>query len=160
MPTVFGIPLIAFIQMIIGASVVVFLLTKYLLRPKKKKTDGYLIKNVHVIVGDGSEQFAQNVLVKNGRIEKISGDMIESKTAAVIDGSGCTLMPGLIDCHVHIQGINFRSKAESDAFLQGTLPTIFKEQILPYGVTTIKDMCAPRHFIYKLRDELQRKELL
>ncbi|MBQ3374755.1 MAG: amidohydrolase family protein [Oscillospiraceae bacterium] len=160
MPTVFGIPLIAFIQMIIGASVVVFLLTKYLLRPKKKKTDGYLIKNVHVIVGDGSEQFAQNVLVKNGRIEKISGDMIESKTAAVIDGSGCTLMPGLIDCHVHIQGINFRSKAESDAFLQGTLPTIFKEQILPYGVTTIKDMCAPRHFIYKLRDELRKGKIV
>ena len=37
MPTVLGIPLIGFIQMVIGAVVVLFVLIKYLGRPKSKK---------------------------------------------------------------------------------------------------------------------------
>ena len=69
-------------------------------------------------------------------------------------------MPGLIDCHVHIQGLNNRSDADSDRFLYGTIPGIFKDKLLPYGVTTVKDMCAPRHFIYKLRDEIRRGKII
>ena len=145
MPVFLGIPLIGWIQMVIGAVIVCFVLVKYLLRPKKKKTNGYLIKNVHVIVGDGSELHGQNVLVKNGIIQKVTDGGIEDKTTQVIDGSGMTLMPGLIDCHVHIQGLNNRSDEDSDRFLHGEIPNIFKEKVLPYGITTVKDLCAPRH---------------
>ena len=53
MPVLFGIPLIGWIQMLLGTVLVLFVLVKYLLRPKKKKTAGYLIRDVHVIVGDG-----------------------------------------------------------------------------------------------------------
>lgn len=154
-----GIPLIGWIQMVIGAVIVCFVLVKYLLRPKKKKTNGYLIKNVHVIVGDGSELHGQNVLVKNGIIQKVTDGGIEDKTTQVIDGSGMTLMPGLIDCHVHIQGLNNRSDEDSDRFLHGEIPNIFKEKVLPYGITTVKDLCAPRHFIYKLRDEIRKGKI-
>ena len=31
--------------------------------------------------------------------------------------------------------------------------------MLPYGVTTIKDLDAPKHFIYKLRDKLKSGEI-
>ena len=108
------IPFIGWLQIIIGVVVVVFVLTSFLLRPKRKKTSDFLIKNVHVIVGDGSELLHQNVLVKNGVIEKISGENIDDKAAAVIEGDGMSLMPGLIDCHLHIQGLNNRSDADSD----------------------------------------------
>ena len=64
-------------------------------------------------------------------------------------------MPGLIDCHVHIQGINNRSAEDSDRFLREQIPQIFTENVLPYGVTTIKDLCAPRHFILKLRNGIK-----
>jgi len=160
MPTFLGIPLIGWILMLIGAAVVIFCLVKYLLRPKKKKTDGCLIRNVHVIVGDGSELFHQNVLVKKGIIEKISNQDIEDKSALVIDGEGYTLMPGLIDSHVHIQGLNNRSDKDSDAFMYGMVPGIFMNRLLPYGVTTIKDLCAPRHFIYKLKDEIKKGRII
>ena len=160
MLTFLGIPLIGWIQMIVGMIIVVFVLIKYLIRPKRKKTDGYLIKDVHVIVGDGNEMYHQNVIVKKGIIQRISDETIEDTTATVIDGNGYTLMPGLIDSHVHIQGLNNRSDSDSDKFLYGTVPEIFKGKLLPYGVTTIKDLCAPRHFIYKLRDEIRKGKII
>lgn len=159
MPTFLGIPLIGWIQILIGAGVTAFVLIKYLVRPKRKKTSGYVIKNVHIIVGDGTELSDRNVYIRDGVIKEISAEEIVVKTAQVIDGAGKTLMPGLIDCHVHIQGLNNRSDKDSDAFLYGTMPGIFKERILPYGITTVKDLCAPRHFIFKLRDEIRKGKI-
>lgn len=156
MPTFLGIPIIGWIQMIIGAGVAVFFLVKYLVRPKRKNTNEYIIKDVHIITGDGTEQFNMNVYIKDGIIKEISSDDISVKTAQIVNGTGKTLMPGLIDSHVHIQGLNNRSDKDSDAFLYGTVPGIFKEKILPYGITTVKDLCAPSHFIYKLRDEIRK----
>ena len=74
MPVFLGIPLIGWIQMVFGTAVVLFALIKYLRRPKMKKTDGFLIRDVHVIIGDGSELFHQNVLVREGIIKRISSD--------------------------------------------------------------------------------------
>ena len=159
MPSFLGMPLIAWIQIIVGTGVVLFALIKFLRRPRKKETDGYLIRDVHVIVGDGSELFHQNVLIKNGVIRTVSGEAIEDVAAAVIDGTGFTLMPGLIDSHVHIQGgFSCHNEEESDDFLREKIPQIFSEGVLPYGITTIKDLDAPKHFIYKLRDKLKSGE--
>ena len=161
MPKLLGIPLIGWIQLLLGTGLVLFALVKYLRRPKKKKAAGYLIRDVHVIVGDGSELFHQNVLIKGESIQKISGEAIEDAAMSVLDGSGYTLMPGLIDSHVHIQGgFSCRSEAESDGFLRDKLPRIFREGVLPYGITTIKDLDAPKHFIYKLRRKLKSGEIL
>lgn len=159
MPKILGIPLIGFIQMLIGAAIVIFVVVKYLTRPKKKKQSGIVIKNVHIIVGDGSELKNQSVYIKNNRIEKITSETLDLKNVQVIDGTDKTLMPGLIDSHVHIQGINNRSDEDSNRFLAETVPEIFSERILPYGITTVKDLCAPRRFIYKLRDKINSGEI-
>lgn len=160
MPVFLGIPLIGWIQMVFGTAAVLFALIKYLRRPKMKKTDGFLIRDVHVIIGNGSELFHQNVLVRGGIIKRISSDPIEDAVASVIDGTGLTLMPGLIDSHIHIQGgFSCRNEEESDAFMRERIPQIFSEGVLPYGVTTIKDLDAPKHFIYKLRDKLKSGEI-
>lgn len=158
MPTIFGIPLIGFVQMVIGAAIVLFVLIKYLGRPKNKK-DSFIIKNVHIITGDKTESYNKNVYVSKGIIEKISDEPIEVKGVQIIDGEGKTLMPGLIDSHIHIQGMNSRSDEDSDRFLAEKIPEIFSEGVFPYGVTTIKDMCAPRHFAYKLRDMINKGKL-
>jgi imidazolonepropionase-like amidohydrolase len=42
------------------------------------------------------------VLVENGRIREVSERPINAPEARVIDCGGRTLMPGLIDCHVHV----------------------------------------------------------
>lgn len=160
MPTVFGIPLIGFIQMVLGTGIIAFLLIKFLTRPKKNKKGEVIISDVHVIVGDGTELEHQNVYIKNGVIAEMSAQPLQKKNVQTIDGTGKTLMPGLIDSHIHIQGgFSCHSEAESDVFLNEKMPQIFKENVLPYGITTIKDLDAPKHFIYKLRDKLKKGEI-
>ncbi len=155
MPSVFGIPLIGFIQMVLGTLIIIFILVKYLIRPKKGKKGEYIINDVHIIVGDGSEAYHQYVYIKGGIIKQISDKPIEKKNVHIIDGAYKTLMPGLIDSHIHIQGgLNCHSEEESDIFLDEKIPQIFEENVLPYGITTIKDLDAPKHFIYKLREKI------
>ena len=160
MSKVFGIPLIAFIQMVLGTAVVLFVLIKYLSRPRKPKGGEYIISNVHVLVGDGTEKHDQHVHIQNGVIREISDKPLQKKSIQIIDGRGKTLMPGLIDSHIHIQGgFSCHNEEESDAFLNEKMPQIFAESILPFGITTIKDMDAPKHFICKLRDKIRSGEI-
>ncbi len=59
----------------------------------------------HVAVFDGeSEQVApaQHVLIEGKRIRELSDTPIKAPEAQRIDGRGKTLMPGLIDNHVHV----------------------------------------------------------
>ena len=160
MPNVFGIPLIGFIQMVLGTGIIVFLLIKFLTRPKKNKKGEYLINDVHIIVGDGTEKEHQYVYIKDGKIMELSDQPIEKKNVQIIYGEDKTLMPSLIDSHIHIQGgFKCHSEEESDVFLNEEMPRIFSEGVLPYGITTIKDLDAPKHFIYKLRDKLRSGEI-
>jgi imidazolonepropionase-like amidohydrolase/ABC-type multidrug transport system permease subunit len=64
-----------------------------------------LFNNVRILVGNGTAIPNGAVLVKNGRIAEVfnapRGDP-KALDADVLDESGKTLMPGLIDMHVHI----------------------------------------------------------
>lgn len=154
-------PLIGKIQIAIGiAFVLVCIIMRFKSRPKTKKKGLLLINNVHIIDGNGTESFQQNVLIKDGRFAKITSEPITIKNVETIDGTNLTLMPGLIDSHVHIQGLNNRSDEESDAFLESTIPSIFTDKLLPYGITTIKELGAPRHFIYKLKEQLKNGKMV
>ena len=65
-----------------------------------------LFQNVRVFDGRGAALSAPaNVLVTGGRIAKISTATVALERGpgvTVIDGGGRTLMPGLIDSHVHV----------------------------------------------------------
>ncbi len=79
---------------------------------------------VNVKVFDGEHLLpSTNVLVRDGKIVEV-GDAAASDLADVVPGDGSTLLPGLIDCHVH-------------AFFPGHL-----EQAAIFGVTTQLDMMA------------------
>lgn len=77
-----------------------------------------------------------DVVFSGGRIVQ-SGDDIEIPShATVIDGSGKTLLPGLIDGHVHAIG-----PARDDA--------------VRFGVTTVLDMFSPPANLEDVRDQRQ-----
>jgi len=65
----------------------------------------FLIRDARIFVGDGQVIDSGSVLVKDGKIIQIftgSSPDAKSLNADVIEASGKTLLPGLIDVHVHL----------------------------------------------------------
>lgn len=65
-------------------------------------TSSTFIKNVRVFDGENLV-FRANVLIQDGKIARLGEDVPAPSGAIVIDGSGKTLLPGLIDSHTHIK---------------------------------------------------------
>jgi hypothetical protein len=81
------------------------------------------------------------VLVEGGHIREVSDRPIKSATAKMIDLAGRTLMPGLIDAHVHVLAVDMPLARLSDRPV--TLLTLRAakalEGMLLRGFTTIRD---------------------
>src|SRR4030095_6618487 len=70
-----------------------------------------LFTNANLVLDGFAElQPSFNVLVKDGRIVRVSPKAVDVHDAAVIDVDGRTLMPGLIDAHAHITGLSLTPK--------------------------------------------------
>ena len=81
----------------------------------------FLVTNVRVF--DGKETLpSTHVAVTGGIVRAIGGDPAPWRNLPTIDGTDLTLMPGLIDAHVHV-----RNAAEL-------------RQALRFGITTVLDM--------------------
>ncbi|HZJ08262.1 MAG TPA: hypothetical protein VFD39_01080, partial [Trueperaceae bacterium] len=76
-----------------------------------------------------------DVLVEAGQITAVGDDLEVPDDAQVIDGSGKTLLPGLIDAHVH------------------TFTPAMLQQALVFGVTTVYDMFTDEAFAAQMRAE-------
>ena len=65
----------------------------------------WLIQNARVFVGNGKVIESASILIKNGKIAEIyEGNAPEAKTlkADLVEAAGKTVLPGLIDVHVHL----------------------------------------------------------
>ena len=87
-----------------------------------------------------------HVLVEGERIREVSDRPIKSAAAETIDLKGRTLMPGLIDAHVHVLAVDAALARLSDRPV--TLLTLqaarVLEGMLQRGFTTIRDAGADR----------------
>jgi imidazolonepropionase-like amidohydrolase len=100
-----------------------------------------LIRGARVFDGQGLRP-ASNVLLASGAVAGIGDDLGVPAGAEVIDGRGRTLLPGLIDCHVHAGDVRALGQA------------------LAFGVTTELDMfsdpdlAAQRRSLAASRDDV------
>jgi imidazolonepropionase-like amidohydrolase len=62
--------------------------------------NAFVIRNVRIFDGERVVE-ANSVAVADGKIVGVGTDVASPRGAQVIDGSGDTLLPGLIDSHVH-----------------------------------------------------------
>jgi imidazolonepropionase-like amidohydrolase len=93
-----------------------------------------VIRNVRIF--DGSRVLAEDtVIVRNGKIAEIGKRLSAPTGAQVIDGSGQTLLPGLIDAHTHVFGEALK-------------------HALIFGLTTELDMFTD----YRMAAEIRRQQ--
>ncbi len=102
----------------------------------------YLIKNI-TVVNEG-RSLINDVLISNGRIEKIANSISPASTVKEINGEGKYLLPGAIDDQVHFREPGLTHKAtiytEAKAAVAGgvtsfmempnTIPPVFTQQLL------------------------------
>ena len=72
---------------------------------ERARGHNWLIQNARIFVGDGRVIESGAVLIRRGKIERVyDGTFPEAKSlnAEAIDAAGKTVLPGLIDVHVHL----------------------------------------------------------
>lgn len=81
------------------------------------------------------------VLVEGGYFREVSDRSISSKTAQVINCGGRTLMPGLIDCHVHVylSEVNITMLEHVPVSLLAARAAPLMLGMLNRGFTTVRD---------------------
>lgn len=86
----------------------------------------------------------QVVLIRGTRIESVtpSGAVTIPERAQIIDCAGGTVMPGLIDCHVHVTSVtaDLISLVEESPLYVGARAAQTLEAMLKRGFTTVRDV--------------------
>ena len=137
----------------------IFLLTQASVNAQEsEEPNRILFTNVNVFDGiSESLSMNTNVLVENNLIAAVGSSITLTEGAEVIDGGGRTLMPGLIDMHVHLN-MQFVGSG-NDRGIQGAQLMTWEElgalayqsaqEYLPAGVTTVRDLCGTSQGIRK-----------
>jgi imidazolonepropionase-like amidohydrolase len=89
----------------------------------------------------------QMILIQNGRIKEVGVNLKIDKSDSIIDLSSSWVLPGLMDCHVHITA-NFPYRnlgieqvyANESTSLRAIRGTVVAKQFLDNGFTTIKEI--------------------
>ncbi len=102
----------------------------------------YLFRNVKLLDPGQDELLGgQEVLVEGEVIRELSDRPIQPANATVIDGGGRTLMPGLIDCHVHVflSELNIRNLEHVPLTLMTARAAELMRGMIDRGFTTVRD---------------------
>lgn len=98
------------------------------------------------------------VIVENGRISRIEPGFTAPAGAIVVDQRSRTVLPGLIDAHVHLTGDPgtpfWREAVDSNelAAVTGVKNALLTARA---GFTTVRDLGAPGHSSFALRDAIR-----
>ncbi|MBU6434136.1 MAG: amidohydrolase family protein [Nitrospirae bacterium] len=118
------------------------------------------IRSVRVIDGTGRTIERATVVIRGTTIAAVGSerDVSLPRGAIKIDGRGLTLLPGLIDCHVHLclgaepDVVNAMAKETPSLTLLKSSRAA--HQTLEAGVTTVRDVGSRDHSIFTLKQAI------
>lgn len=111
-----------------------------------KFQEKYVLHNVNIIDGTGKAvEKEKSIAIENGYIVSIadSKDYKPEEDMQVIDLEGCTVMPGMIDSHIHLFGAAENIDDElitSDITMQALRSVGQAQKMLKYGFTSLRDL--------------------
>ena len=120
----------------------------------------YIVKNIQIV--NESKSFYGDVLLKNGRIERVGPSFSVTENVTEINGEGLVLLPGVIDDQVHFREPGLTHKAtiytEAKAAVAGgvtsfmempnTVPPAFTQQLLEEKYTTASQTSLANYSFY------------
>jgi len=118
-------------------------------------------RHARVLDGLGRARERATLLVQDDRIAAIGDDreVTVPRGARVIDARGMTVLPGLIDCHVHLclggDADVLRAIREEDPALTLLKAARSARTTLESGFTTVRDLGFRDHSIFSLRQAIQ-----
>jgi imidazolonepropionase-like amidohydrolase len=114
-----------------------------------------IFQNASLLDGTSDHAVPGHVLVEDGLIKEVSDRPIASSTARVLDLRGRTLMPGLIDAHVHViaSEVNLARHALLPDALVAFRAAKIMHGMLMRGFTTIRDLGGATQGLRAAREE-------
>jgi imidazolonepropionase-like amidohydrolase/ABC-type multidrug transport system permease subunit len=122
-----------------------------------QRSEPFLIRNARIWTGDRVIENG-SVLVSDGKIAEIyegAAPDAEKVKVEVVEGSGKTLMPGLIDVHVHL-GAGGGISTNAEDFAADKVMPHSAAALLYSGVTTARSVGDALDASLKLRNEIAR----
>lgn len=121
-----------------------------------------LLKADRVIDGSGTAPLAgATVAIENGKIIGIyQGEIPEATSAGatVLDFPDCTIMPGMIDTHVHLNlpgdGTSLEDAVREPEGVLVATATFTASRALAAGITTVRDLGAMKGTVFNLKRAL------
>ena len=111
-------------------------------------------------VAAGQVVAAQTVVIDKGRIVEVLDGYVNRDEAVVIDLRSATVMPGLMDMHVHLDGELNPPESYAEAYYMNSAEyalraTIYARRTLEAGFTTVRDLGTGDHeALFALRDAI------
>jgi imidazolonepropionase-like amidohydrolase len=96
-----------------------------------------------------------DILIENDRIKEVSESPIAAAKADRIDLAGKVLMPGLIDCHVHVVAalVDLSANAMAPSSLAALRASRILRELLMRGFTTVRDAGGADHGLVRAIDD-------
>lgn len=114
----------------------------------------YAIRNARVIDGTGAPATEHvTVLIDGDRITRIGHDL-DVGDRQVLDATGLTLLPGLIDSHVHLNSVPGAMLRKDPRELYERLRRTELPAYVAAGVTTVLDAATPKDFLAWAREQI------
>lgn len=105
-----------------------------------------LIRNVNVFDGRSEDvAIGMDVLIENNLIARVGTGISAPSGTVIIDGGGRTLMPGLMDAHVHLALVRRPQEIRNDYdwMYVGAMAAEQARLMLLRGFTTVRDIGGP-----------------
>src|SRR5216117_1623403 len=120
------------------------------------------IRSVQLIDGTGARLERATVLVEDSLISAVGPDdrVKIPPGARVLDGRGKTLLPGLIDCHVHYcldaSADSIASFERDDPIVTAVKAVTHARATLEAGITTVRDLGSRDHISISLTSAIRQ----